>query len=72
MAKQTITTPANDPLLVNASRAAATLGIGTRLLWSIGNRGELPRIQIGRRVLYDMRDIYAFIEARKHNGVHRR
>lgn len=54
--------------LVNAKRAAELSGIGTRLLWSLTNVGEVRHVRINRRVLYDIRDLAAFIEKRKHGG----
>lgn len=32
--------------------AAAALGIGERLLWSLTNAGRIPHVRVGRTVLY--------------------
>jgi excisionase family DNA binding protein len=56
------------PALVNVHGAAATLGIGVRTVWEHVERGELPIVRIGRRVLFDPADIDAFIAARRESG----
>ncbi|MBL7141308.1 MAG: helix-turn-helix domain-containing protein [Planctomycetes bacterium] len=53
------------PLLLNAKQTAAALGISPRKLWELTNRGEAPCVRIGRRVLYDPRDLAAWIDAQK-------
>lgn len=50
------------PLLVSAGDAARMLCIGERNLWSLQNRGEIPSVRIGRRRMYDPRDLSAFID----------
>jgi excisionase family DNA binding protein len=54
--------------LLNAKQAASQLQIGTRKLWELTNRGEIPSVRIGRRVLYDPRDLDQFIAASKQGG----
>ena len=54
--------------LLSAKAAAVYLGIGTRLLWSLGNSGELATVRIRGRVLFDLGDLDAFIDARKRGG----
>ena len=53
------------PLLLSAREAAAALSIGTRKLWELSNRGEIPVVRIGRRVLYDLADLRGFIKRQK-------
>lgn len=57
-------------LLLNAHDAAKAMGgICEKTLWSMTwPRGELPCVRIGRRVLYDPRDITAWIDKRKEGG----
>lgn len=59
-------------LLVSAPEAAKLLGIGVRLLWTMTNRGEIPHVRLGRRVLYAREDLAAFIEDQRRLGMGRR
>ena len=52
-------------LLLNAKDTAEALSIGLRKLWELTNRGEIPCVRIGRRVLYDPQDLRAWIEQQK-------
>lgn len=54
-----------NPLLLNARDAAAAMSISERLLWTKTNCGEIPCVRIGRRVLYDPRDLQGWIEKMK-------
>lgn len=49
-----MSTPAEQPpaLALRPKDAARALGIGTRLLWELTNRGEIPCVRIGRCVTY--------------------
>ena len=40
------------PLLISALKAAKTLGISPRSLWTQTQSGTIPFIKIGRRVMY--------------------
>ena len=40
------------PLLFNATKAAETLGISTRSLWTLTQAGTIPHVRLGHRVLY--------------------
>ena len=51
--------------LLSAMQAAALLRISPRKLWELTNRGDIRRVPIGRRVLYDEDDLVAFVEALK-------
>jgi hypothetical protein len=56
-------------LTLDAKEAAAALGIGERLLWSwTAPRGPISCIRLGRRVLYPVADLEAFIAAQKQGG----
>ncbi|HUT58339.1 MAG TPA: helix-turn-helix domain-containing protein [Phycisphaerae bacterium] len=60
------TTPAVAPLLLSAFRAAKALDISERKLWELTDpRGPIPCVRIGRRVLYDPRDLQAYIDQQK-------
>jgi hypothetical protein len=62
------------PLLVSEAQAAQMLGVGRRLMWELGNRGEhgdpqgIPRVRIGKRVLYDVSDLHGYIAKAKKGG----
>ena len=53
------------PLLIDASGAARLLAIGTRKLWELTNRRDIPCVRIGRAVRYDVRDLESWIESHK-------
>ena len=58
------TTPVK--LLLAAREAAEALSVCEKTLWSMTEpRGDLPCVRIGRRVLYDQRDLLAWIDRRK-------
>ncbi len=53
-------------LLLPAREAAQALSVCEKTLWSITQpRGNLPCVRIGRRVLYDQRDLLAWIDKQK-------
>ena len=60
-----VETKSLTPLLVDASNAARLLCISERSLWTLANRGEVRSVKIGRRRLYDPRDLTAFIDRQK-------
>jgi hypothetical protein len=54
---------APDLRLLKPREAAARLGIGARLLWSMSApNGPIPTVRIGRRVLYSPADLDLVIE----------
>ena len=56
-------------LLLAAQEAAEAMSICEKTLWSITEpRGDLPCVRIRRRVLYDPRDLEAWIDAQKEGG----
>ena len=55
-------------MLLSARAASKTLSICERSLWGVTKRGEIPCIRIGRRVLYDPRDLRAWIDSKKEEG----
>lgn len=44
-------------LALRPKEAAKALGIGSRLLWSKTNRGEIPCVRIGRAVVYPIAEL---------------
>lgn len=52
----------NAPILLNEEDAATRLGIHPRTLRRQREAGKINYILIGRRVLYDLSDIAAFID----------
>lgn len=56
--------PPDHRLTVNRREAAQMLGISERLLWTLTNTGEVPHIRLGARVLYPVKALMEWIEAR--------
>jgi excisionase family DNA binding protein len=54
--------PTAPALLVDAREAARLLGISTRTLWTLTDRGELPAVRIGSRVLYRVEALRQYAE----------
>ena len=53
-------------LLLSARDAAAALSISEKTLWSTTEpRGDLPCVRIGRRVLYSVDDVRAWIKRKR-------
>ena len=57
----------NEPLLT-AEQTAEYMQISPRHLWEISNRGDLPRIKLGRVVRYSPTDIRQYLERLKLDG----
>jgi excisionase family DNA binding protein len=55
-------------LLLTAKQAAAALQLSERTLWELARRGEIKRLKINSSVRYDVKDLEAFIEAKKEGG----
>lgn len=54
-----------EPLLVKAAQAAATLAISERKLWELTAGNEIPCVRIGRSVRYVLDDLRAWIQDRR-------
>jgi hypothetical protein len=54
-----------EPLLVSSRDAAAMLSISERKLWTLTNRGDLPRIKVDRTVRYAVDDLRNFIDRQR-------
>jgi len=65
-----MTANSNGPqrLALTASEAAKAIGIGKRLLWSMTNRGDIPHARIGRRVIYPIAALEAWLDAQATGG----
>lgn len=57
-----------QPLLVSCREAAQMLGISQRTLWTLTDRGELPRVKFGQTVRYSVDDLREFIERKRQVG----
>ena len=55
-------------LALRPAAAARALGIGTRLLWELTNRGEIPCVRIGRCVTYPVALLNEWLAARAEGG----
>lgn len=55
-------------LLIDAHETARALSISERTLWGMTNRGEIPSVRIGRRVLYDPRALRDWIDKQANGG----
>ena len=53
-------------LLLSAKEAAAALAICEKTLWSYtAPRGAIPAVRIGKRCLYDVRDLLRAVDSMK-------
>jgi len=57
----------NRPQLLDTAQAAEFLGLmpATLAVWRCLGRYDLPFLKVGRRVLYDAKDLLAWLEKRK-------
>jgi hypothetical protein len=51
-----------EPLLVNEETASTMLGISPRMVWELGDKGDLRTRRIGRRKLYLVSSLKAYAE----------
>jgi excisionase family DNA binding protein len=54
--------------LLKRKEAAEYLGISERHLWTITDRGDLPRITLDSAVRYSQADLDAYIDRRRQGG----
>jgi excisionase family DNA binding protein len=53
-----------EPLAVRGiAEAARLIGLGRRTTWSLVNRGALPHRRVGRALLFDPRELRAWLDA---------
>jgi excisionase family DNA binding protein len=57
-----------EPLLVDSPTAIRLLSVSPRLLWTMTNRGEIPHVRLGRRVLYPLDRLKAYVAAHTEGG----
>lgn len=57
--------PQPEPILVDAAEAARILSISPRHLWELTNRGEIPCVRTGRRVLYSVETLRAWARSQE-------
>ncbi len=62
---RTVDAPTNARRLLSVKDAAAYLGISQWTMRGLGWNGEIPEVKIGRRRLFDRRDLDAFVERSK-------
>lgn len=55
-------------LLLRPPEAAKALAVSERTLWSLAQRGEIPRVRIGRAVCYSVDALRAYISRREQEG----
>lgn len=55
-------------LALRPQEAAAALGIGTRKLWELTNRREIPCVRIGRCVRYPVTMLEAWLREHSEGG----
>jgi predicted DNA-binding transcriptional regulator AlpA len=48
----------NLPMLISATKAAKTLGISPRSLWTLTRAGTIPHVRLGRRVMYSHNSLH--------------
>ena len=60
--------PGSLKLLLRPVEAANALGISPRTLWTLAERGEIPRIRIGRAVAFSVESLRAFIARKEQEG----
>ena len=54
----------DEVMLIDARRAAMMLGICTRTLLSLKERGEIRHVKIGRAVRYSVEELRKWVEAK--------
>ena len=52
-----------EKTLLNKTETAIALGVCTRTIDNLVNRGQIPSVQIGTRRLFDIDDVLAAIKA---------
>jgi excisionase family DNA binding protein len=62
--------PAPAPLALRSKEAAKVLGISARLLWTYTKCNDVPHMRIGRRILYPLAALHAWLEARTKESRH--
>jgi len=58
----------NQKTVLSRKEAARFLGIATSHLDKLAAKGAIPRIRIGRRVVFDVADLEDFLKRNKYYG----
>ena len=53
------------PLLLRVEEAAKILGLSPHYIRKLADRGDLPKVKLGSRTLFDPADLRAFVEKAK-------
>ena len=61
----------DESLLLSAREAAHRLRVSERTLWTLTQRGDVPHVRIGRRVLYRPATLNAWLATREQTGATR-
>lgn len=56
------------PLALRPKQAARALGIGTRKLWEMTNRGLIPCVRFGRAVTYPVAELERWLSEQLEGG----
>jgi excisionase family DNA binding protein len=57
--------PDAEPLLIDISATAKTLAVSERTVWGLAKDKSLKSVRIGRRLLFDRRDLFEFVDKAK-------
>ena len=64
------TSQVSPPLALNAKQAAKAFGISEKTLWSYSKpRGPIPCVRVGKRVVYSVSALQAFLEQQSESEV---
>jgi len=61
-------TPAHERLALRPAEAARLLGIGRTLLWLMTARNEIPHARLGKRIVYPLAQLEAWLAERTKGG----
>lgn len=64
-------TPMTEPLALRAPEAARMIGISTRSLWTLTNRGDVPHVRFGRTVVYPIEQLRDWLSERAKRSTRR-
>lgn len=63
--KETLSTPSPQPRLLTVKQAAQYLATSSWAIRTLGWSGTIPPVRIGKRVLFDVKDLDKFVESAK-------
>ena len=56
------------PLLVSANKAAETLGVSARTLWTLTRAGTIPHVRLGHRIMYTQSSLHEAVAKNTFTG----